>query len=376
MSRLPSPRNGETLIVNEQPVKYTYWPIKSRGKGRPSLQTQIFTNDPLNVIESSINQTCPRKRKEEAFSYLDQAKDYLSAIVYSRIIAAKPILSYYAMLNIVKSYILTYGIQDNLGKIQHGIYESNSSNPHFSVDELKFLPSKRNNLSAFAELYRLLTGVELVTSKTVPVSNLFAQTILGHRLWCSAANQNERFIQVARIQYVHNAKDQELWLRLYFYVDDLKALGITHQKLLTQGRFQNDFQEIGIDEKESGRQLISFEQITPVLSSKWPSDKLGELSCLIKNNLWNILLNAPPYRRFYAYIAPTSEHIFPQLISIYALAFYFGSITRYHPHKFKEILETDYGAYVREFIDYQIIQFLFLIAGEFSKRDVVKPSVI
>ena len=85
-----------------------------------------------------------------------------------------------------------------------------------------------------------------------------------------------------------------------------------------------------------------------------------------------------PYRRYYVYLAPPAEHPFvlPQLLSIYALVYYFGSITRYRPHQYDAIASGPFGPWVQEFINGQPQQFLYLMASQFAEQDVTRPSIL
>lgn len=58
------------------------------------------------------------------------------------------------------------------------------------------------------------------------------------------------------------------------------------------------------------------------------------------------------------------------------LFFYFGSVTRYRPHVFDDILKSTYGPFVREFIASQPDQLLYLLATEICEREVAKPALI
>lgn len=66
----------------------------------------------------------------------------------------------------------------------------------------------------------------------------------------------------------------------------------------------------------------------------------------------------------------------PQLLSIYALAYYLGSITRYRPHHLPTITDSVYGPRVQDFITGQPQQFLYLLASEFARREIAKPSIL
>jgi hypothetical protein len=63
-------------------------------------------------------------------------------------------------------------------------------------------------------------------------------------------------------------------------------------------------------------------------------------------------------------------------LSIYAITFHLGSITRYRPHHFDRIIDGHYGPRIEEFISGQPLQFIYLMASEFAEQDVTKPSIV
>lgn len=90
------------------------------------------------------------------------------------------------------------------------------------------------------------------------------------------------------------------------------------------------------------------------------------------------VIKVPPYRRHYVYLRPPGEttQVLPQMLSIYALAYYLGSITRYRPHHFPNITSSAFGPRVQDFVTGQPQQFLYLLASEFAKREIAKPSIL
>jgi hypothetical protein len=362
--------------MNGRPVDFSFWPTAKQPHGHPALQSQIFANDPWNVIESAVNQRCQEIRKVAATGFLAQAKDFYEAAASSKLTTSRPVLSYYAMLNIAKAFILTFGTHSNLDTLRHGLSESNAGNPGLTTHTIELHVTTATNLNAFDEFHRVVCGNSLHRNMTIPITQLYAQSILGHRLWSTAAGRRERFLHIPRIYYMHNDAAKRLWLTLHFFADDLNRISIGHSQLLNEARFTADFKQVATDDVEDGRRLICFEQRNPIPSGNWPSDKLDSLNSVLKNNVWAILLSSPPYRRFYAYPAPNGETVLHQLLSTYALAYYFGSVTRYRPHHFQSMLDSQYGAFIREFVDHQILQFIYLLAAHFDRRDVVKPAVI
>jgi hypothetical protein len=132
-------------------------------------------------------------------------------------------------------------------------------------------------------------------------------------------------------------------------------------------------------EKWNGRNLLRFEQVnTHQYPGGYPADEFQHLIASIRSRLWVTVASVQPYRRYYVYLAPTREHQFlmPQLLSIYAVTYYLASITRYRPHQYDAIAAGQFGSWIQEFVTGQPLQFLYLLASEFARQDVTKPSIL
>ena len=90
------------------------------------------------------------------------------------------------------------------------------------------------------------------------------------------------------------------------------------------------------------------------------------------------MLSQRPYRQYYLYPSPAAQHgqVLPQILSIYAITFYLGSIVRYRPHHFDEILKGDFGPFIETFLNDQPTQFLYLMASEFAQREVTRAAIV
>lgn len=98
----------------------------------------------------------------------------------------------------------------------------------------------------------------------------------------------------------------------------------------------------------------------------------------LKRRIWVTVNSSQPYRRYYAYMAPVSEHgaVLPQLLSIYAITYYLGSITRYRPQLFDTLLAGRFGPRIEEFVSAQPMQFIYLTASEFAEQEITRPALI
>ena len=83
------------------------------------------------------------------------------------------------------------------------------------------------------------------------------------------------------------------------------------------------------------------------------------------------------YRRYYVHLTPAPEaHRISQLESLWLLSYYLGSVVRYRPHLFDQLLAREYGAFLVEFITSQPEQLLYLLASEMCQREIARPAIV
>jgi len=382
LPRLPAFRKGIRLQIKGRIAEFSYWPTY-QGSTRIGLQSKVFALDPWTIINSSVKQNVnlTPDSKIEALAYIEQAKDFYNAVASSAIAAARPLVLYYCFLNLAKAFVIHRGTRATITQIGHGLKERMGSGNQELVDAFLIAeksPNQNHHLQIFDEFLRTINLVGLTSNTNLELKYLLPQVLSGHRLWCEATGEIERFVAIHDIRVKHGNKSKTIWLELYFLEDDLKRLRITHKDLLSRSRTNNILRQVTCSETYQKRKLIRFEQIVPLQYSHRPSDVFQNLVATIRESLWTVIANAPPYRHYYFYMAPLQEHpqILPQLLSIYAVTFYLGSITRYRPHHFDRIIDGIYGPRVEEFISGQPLQFIYLMASEFAKQEITRPAIV
>lgn len=138
---------------------------------------------------------------------------------------------------------------------------------------------------------------------------------------------------------MHDHAQREMWLQLLLVAEDLSRLNVTHQRLL--GETGLPFIEVATSETVGERRLICHESAAPNYPG-YPVDFLLQSVGVIRPFVWSTVSTVSPYRRHYLYLCPPAEvparvH---QLLSIYAISYYLGSITRYRPQHYPKIVET------------------------------------
>ncbi|WP_417774469.1 YaaC family protein [Stappia sp.] len=380
MPPLPQARPGARLKVRGRQVGFSFWPSKP-APAHHALQSLLFSLDPWAVIKRSIVKNCSRARVKEALATLQQAQDFFSAGTERGFESARPLALYYSYMNLVKALCLTRGAPTTFDQAQHGLSEQISPNGKELTDAfLNAFPSPNGNkLQNFDELKFVLTGSHLAANARYDLPHLMPQILSGHRLWSLAANKRERFISTQDVQFTYDKDTNDLWLRVYFFFEDLTRLGVTHQKLLKEGGLAGVFREVQTKEEVDGRRLICFEQIAVTnCANGYPADYILSVAASVKHVLWATVSTVPPYRRYYVYLSPPKEvgSRMTQLLSMYAVMYYLGSITRYRPHHFEALVKGPYGPRIQDFVTGQPLQFLYLITSEFAHQDVTKPSIL
>lgn len=382
----PQPRSGRILRIKDRPLEFSFWPME-RTTRRYGLGTRVFASDPWTVIRRSIDRRASAATQDAAFALMEQAEDFFRA-AESGVKAANPLLLYYCFMNLAKAYILATQQRSAVDYAAHGLSEK--LDPPGTELSNAWLEARRSvapgplpaaRIQLFDEFQAALTGAQIPTPTfRYDLPTLISQVVPGHRLWVAAegSKRKERFVSLDRIEFRQDTAAKEIWLCLYLFADDLKRINHGHQELINHSRLGGLVHEVACNEKKDDRSLICLEQDAAIAYGHRPADQVQTLVNSLKHKLWRTVLIAPPYRKYYLYPAPPVEHpqVVPQIISIYAVTFYLGSIVRYRPHHFDRILDGPYGAFIEAFLNDQPSQFVYLMASEFAEKEVTKAAIV
>lgn len=371
MARLPAPREGSQLEVKQRPLEFSFWPV-TRGVRRYRLHDTVFARSPWAVLSGVVNEKASARNRAEATAFLEQARDFYRAAQIEGL-SANPLLLYYSFLNLAKTYLITSGAAESAVLARHGLFPRFAEGSDALSSSSIVVENDPKKQNVYPLLLQTLGFNPPKSGAEFPVQELLPQVVVGHRLWKEAGVRKERFIP-AEVEIRQDSASQTMWLRLVVARGDLTKFDITHKRLLEAGALSSTFEEV---KAPTGSGALWFEQSEAVTYGDRPSDQVADLIRRIKPHLWRIATTVPPYRKYYVHLMDLPhDYRLPQLASLYALLFYFGSITRYRPHVFDEIMGGRYGPFVTEFISAQPEQLLYLLTSEICEREVVKPAVI
>jgi hypothetical protein len=351
------------------------WPV-GRGIRRYGVSDYLFAKTPWAVVQAAIEKrTAPATRRSEALAFLQQSRSFFDAAA-DRTVAAAPLILYYAFMNLAKALILAASDDiESLDRAMHGLKDDPGTAGQEITGASVAVKTGGDKPNIFPLYARALGFPVPAADSTYAVTELMGQVVVGHRLWREAGGR-ERFVPIDPIRFVHHPPtgSGEVWLRLYVKPDDLSRFGIAQRSLRDEGDLTSSFDYVKSDDSER----LCLEQRTAMSYGHRAADVVKDVVGTMRPLLWRSATSMPPYRHYYAHLSPSARRgeRLPQLLSLYLLFFYFGSVTRYRPHVFDEILESNYGPFVREFVASQPDQFLNLLASEICEREVAKPALI
>lgn len=380
MPRVPAARQGSVLNAKGRRLPFSYFPV-TKGNRRYGLYDTVFAVSPWSVMAGEVGRRLKGDEETEALAFLRQAEDFHRAA--SAGVSTNPVLTYYAFVNLAKSLIRIRGYDGSFDRAMHGMTEKTSVGGTELIDSTVVARDGGDKVNIFPELVERLGYPRPPDGAEYRVTELLPQMVVGHRIWReSGQGHNERFVDLKHIDFVDDSERRELWLRLYVGRDDLSRYDMTRKRLLEEGSLKNDFQEVAVettDRSGEAANLVCLEQVQALSYSGLPTDVVADLVDWMKGRLWRIVSSIPGagYRRYYLHLTPKAEADarLPQLASLWALFFYFGSVVRYRPHLFQAALQGSQGAFVAEFVASQPDQMLYLLASEVCRREVARPAI-
>lgn len=362
----------EPLSVNNISVEYNRQIADDR-TGAASIQSRWFANDPWELLSNRISSAIPAGLDRTiAQSFRLQAEDYFHAATTGRELAVKPVLLYYAFLNLAKSYAISVNRSGLAGRVYHGIHCD--LNRASIMDTQITLGVGGSQISAFRTLLELLGGDIAGLANPLRLGDVIPQILPGHRLWCHAANQRERFLSIDWFRLFHSPNTKKIWVVLDLTRNNFLQMGLSEQEVLSRANLE----EFEIEVSRADFPELRVRQRNRISYSNDPQEALYKTVRNLRNDIWETVRSVSPYRKYYIFCSPQAERNsrMPQLSSIYLIMFVLSYATRYDPEFFENLLDSEYGPFFSTFISESPMQFLYLLSSEIVGREISKPAII
>lgn len=358
MANLAQPRNGTQLKIAARGFPCFY------GKKRLA---RIITGDIWAFLRHISSKKLKKQEATQALSYIDQAFDFYTVAANPRQ-ATRPLLYYYAFLNLAKVLLLHKEI--NLPPaIKHGIVDPKANareRLHFKTQIVRINNPAHDHSELFPELIRCLaiSNTSTTQSEEKPI-DLLRQVPAIHRTYCQVTLKEPIFCPIEILTILHDKEHVWVNLRLSKHDRDVQR---TIKSITAAPKFKNVFRQVKPLGTKRGDEYL-YESDHVKYYRRGIDSAIGKLADKVRScGIWTILT-----RNGYSYyLNGGQEQCLPQLCSAYAIMYYLGSLVRYKPYDFSKIIKG-YSWVISEFIDTQPAQFLHILASYLAETEVVLP---
>jgi hypothetical protein len=355
---------GRVLEHGESPFRFTIY-----AGTKQDQWNRMLASNPWRCMELALK----AKRLVEARAFLSQARDFYAASEDAGA-TSRPLLMYYAFLNLAKTLIKTRNANIDLSGAFHGVRESSSNRQaqrfRLTSQSVEVEHPRNNRVHILNEFASVIGWGSLASGHKYGVCDLLSQIPGIHRAYTHIRGQSEHLHPIADAQFRFDQPKRRLWAVLW-----TKHIGPKGTNALSRLKSRQYFSSF-FTQKETDQQhekLATFET-SPVAYAQNPRAGLSELGQLcVKAGVVQILTSAG-YRYYFADVQPAAR--VHQALAAYMAMFYFGSVARYRPSHLEKILFSEFAWAIDEFLSAEGQQFVYFVANRMLEREVVRPMAL
>lgn len=316
-----------------------------------------FLNYTIRVSKKSSGQPLNKGEQKYLLDLLEQAKYFYETATQAPI-KSQPLLYYYGFMNLAKITINLYSYTGVTSKYIHGISENISSTSKLTNADVKLWRSTSAGISNSENLIKVLGDKPVAYvrdgsgfSHTVKVIDLLGHCVGIHRAYSEIYNKKECFYRLI---------DERLYSQnkhLYYDAIIEGCDAIAASQLQARG--------YNVMQKGDGKYHLSAETSVKTTSNPTIKEKYNLSKKIRDIGLWCNMTEGE-YRLYIS----TKTWDLSSASTIYHAMFYFGSITRYHPDLFDDILTAKDLWLVSEFLNTQPIQFVIYLVSSINGSEV------
>lgn len=360
-------KKGEIAKKNFQNVHF--YPF-----GNQAASSFILTANPFSYLKAwldgeidSFGRKTKNARRLEKAKYFCELSESFNQSALSSHLPVKGTLLYYSYLNLVKSYLLVEGCDLEKDMEHHGL----SMLPDFKK-KVKILGKGNNSISIFWEFSkRLGDNVTSNSGYKITLDELLQEMPevheIGHAL---DLYEPKRKLLPVDISIMTNAGTYtKLFYEISFKGHQKQMLPV-HK--LTKNHFKDKIYEVGCYKTIQPNKIFYRSNLKPSFTNNnntsWDgayhklTDELDDIGA-------NVMLTNSGYR-YYINLNPGRLH---RLSSSFALMYYLGSVARYRPTLYQNVLQGEYQPIINEVIDTCPRQFYYLMVSRITNQVCAIP---
>lgn len=352
----------QTAKRNYNRVKFFPFPVEP---GEPFM----LTSNPWNFLKTwlsneikSYQRTNDRKRKlEKSLYFLELAENYQAAADFAKL-PTKGTLTYYSILNLIKVYLLTEG--EDLESIieHHGL-----SLPPDETMRLKISTSRNGSINIFSKFSEKVSS-NVTAGEFISLDEMISEIPEIHEMTYNIGKlttKKRKFLPIEIEILTNKPRQSHLIYEIKF---EKKNSNIMQVSKFKSGSLFNKLELIKDDETWLTYRSKERRNYTKESDSSW---KINYKS--LREELMNIGVSVILTRRGYRYYLNLQPNKYKPIVYFVALMYYMGSVARYRPTVYNDVLSGEYQAVLNETMETCPRQFLYYISSLITKKVCAVP---
>jgi hypothetical protein len=366
MPSFPHAREGAAVKYGGHPIRFVLY-----APSRPNPQTGLMlASNPWKCME--LHLAGQKRTATSACSFLHQAHDFFQAAAGAGP-TSRPVLTYYAFLNLAKSVIVHKSPNTDLRRSLHGINEAgNNIRQRFTLtsQQVVIQPARPGRVTILNEFGRTLGYPRLPSNRAWGVCDLLAQIPAIHRSYSHTRELAERLFLVRDPVFLHSHQTRRVWALLRVHRSEFST-GVMRTRLVGRRYFSSNLQQVESEQDHSDYYAFQSSEVPYALS---PLESL-HLVCRQLREAGVVPILTPAGYRYYLADFEPRLRVQP-LLAAYMAVFYFGSVARYRPLDLEKMRKGKFAWVIEEMLATQGEQFVYIAASELLEREVAKPWAI
>jgi YaaC-like Protein len=340
MGRLPAARDGKPAVIKGIPL-IAGLALRERRFTSRARAEELWS--PLEVAASPSGRKalCVNRyphaddRAQRRFSaYVGQAQSFYLASIGLDVLS-RPLLAYYAILNLAKAWVTLCDPVTTESKIYHGTVDryKAKSRYYFAQEALSF---EKNGV--FAEVAkRSATGFFYAQRKTVAVAELAPYLAETNDEFEGSIDEPPKLIPLDALEVWRSAKSKpsggELWLRAKISRDVLTARNISGSRLLERAyHFGQQFDQVSIAGQDAYR---VYETKAVLYKGRNPTSAVPDLTRIFEDSLIHVNRSAGTHRYFL--VLEKLHSLLSQEAVAFAVLNHLSNMVRYRPDQVERL---------------------------------------
>lgn len=341
---MPRPlERGLPAAFNYRPVRYSHFDVE------PGAST-VLTSDPWSYLHAHLlkgkgkRRGDNKRRLERALYYSSVAEDFYKAAATTPL-PVKGTLAYYGMLNLVKCFLSTRGVDLEQTWEHHGL-----TVPLGTQGIVESKPSN-NDVSIFAEFGKLL-GKPVAAKTTVSFKDLCANIPELHKMSHSIGIVTKMNLVPIEVQFLVNEKKNAVFTEVRFGKSAGAQVDISK---FWRGKKKAYFKA---KREEGGWCIYRSKKRRRLTKTNWKRTYK-----LIRDEYAEFDIVSLLTRDGYRYYCDLKPHRWHHLACTLAAMFYLGSVARYRPTETEALLTGEERPLIGELTTTCPHQFLYQLVG-------------